>query len=105
MSFICRWNLGWRGRRAKLLGRESFLTQERNWSGNSIHFFSQERSSIDPPFSHHIAKIEAESRELEEQVEKLRERLSEANSDVENWRAGNVEQEDLTECQYQVSRR
>jgi len=35
-------------------------------------------------------------------VEKLRDRLSEANSDVENWRAGNVEQEDLTECQYQA---
>ena len=38
-------------------------------------------------------------------MEKLRDRLTEANSDVENWRAGNVEQEDLTECQYQVSRR
>ena len=39
-------------------------------------------------------------RDLEDQVEKLRERLTEA-SEGENW--GRIEQEDATECQYQVT--
>ena len=39
-------------------------------------------------------------RDLEDQVEKLRERLTEA-SEGENW--GRSEQEDATECQYQVT--
>ena len=39
-------------------------------------------------------------RDLEDQVEKLRERLTEA-SEGENW--GRSEQEEATECQYQVT--
>ena len=38
---------------------------------------------------------------MEEQLEKLRDRLTEASSsEGENWRSN--EQEDVTECQYQV---
>ena len=87
MDPISRWNPGWRGRRARLLGRGRWRTQERSWSGNTP------RSAL----SH----IDAQSRELEEQLEKLRDRLTEASSsEGENWRSN--EQEDVTECQYQV---
>ena len=54
----------------------------------------------DLPFSQGYTNFDAQSRELEEQLEKLQDRLTEASSEGGNWRSN--EQEDVTECQYQV---
>ena len=86
---IQRWNPGWRGRRGRLLEKGNWRMQERNWSG--IDYLSLCNINI----------TYKASRELEEQLEKLRDRLTEA-SEGESWRSN--EQEDVTECQYQVRR-
>ena len=83
---ILRWNPVLRGRRVRLLGRGRWHMQERSSSGN----FSL------------LCNINLKgkwSRELEEQLEKLRDRVAEA-SEGANWRSS--EQEDVTDCQYQV---